>query len=100
MLKTVRYGGDGRLTLNVHWVQAPATVTTMAWCGPSSRSAMRLAAQATESVEPLLVWRGRLTFHADVMQESATSAANETASGIVVGKNFTIRKTPPMITPV
>ena len=79
MLKMVRYGGYGRLTLNVHCVQAPATVTTMAWCGPSSMRAMRLAAQATESVEPLLVWRGRLTFHADVMHESATSAANDGA---------------------
>ena len=52
---------------------------------------MRSAAYETESVEPLLVWRGRLTFQADVRHESATSAANDGASGMVVGKNVTIR---------
>src|SRR5437773_2881842 len=71
MLNTVRYQGDGSLTLNVHCVHAPATAMRTAGCGPSSTSDMSSAACETDKVDPLATEIGRLTFHVDLRHDAA-----------------------------
>ena len=52
-----------------------------AGCGPSSSSAVRFAAYDTESVDPLIVAIGRVTFHSDVMHAAKISSANASGCG-------------------
>ena len=58
-----------------------------ACCGPSSSSDIRLAAYDTDSVEPLAIVIGRLTFHIDVRHANSVSIANSAGSGKVVGND-------------
>jgi hypothetical protein len=76
MLKTVRYHGYARFTLNVHCIHPPVMAISIAGPVPSSSSAIKSAAYDTDSVDPLDSGSGRLTFQADVTQENTRSAAN------------------------
>src|SRR5262245_50696909 len=85
MLKTVRYSGSRRWANSVHCVSTPVIATTIAGPVPSSSSAIRSAAHDTDSVEPLPAGAGSVTFHVDVMQLNASSAANRNGCSIVNG---------------
>ena len=74
MLNNVRYAGFLVFILNVHWLQALATATSMVSCGPSRRSAAKSTAYDTDIVEPLLE-SGRLTLNADVAADNSSRMA-------------------------
>src|SRR5437762_210360 len=87
MLNTVRYHGSDCLALTVHCVNAPAIATSSAGRGPSSSSAIKLAAYPTDSVDRLATGIGRVTFHAEVRQEQHSRATNRVGSGHVRGND-------------
>src|SRR5688500_10177744 len=75
MLNNVRYAGFFAFILNVHWLQALVTATSMVSCGPSRRSAAKSTAYDTDIVDPLLE-SGRLTLNAEVAADSSRRMAN------------------------
>ena len=77
MLKSVRYGGFRVFILNVHWLHALATATSIVSCGPSMMSAAKSTAYDTDIVEPLLA-SGRLTLNAEVTAERRSRVAKST----------------------
>ena len=79
----------------MHCVQTPASATSIASFGPMSISAIRSAAYETESVQVLLSGNGRRTFHVDVRQDSAVSAAKASGSAMRVGTNHAVTRIPP-----
>src|SRR2546422_4290873 len=71
---------------SVHCAHTPTTATTIACCGPRSRSAVRSAAYDIESVDPLASAMGRLTFQMEVRQPATNSTANRPGRGYARGK--------------
>src|SRR5687768_10863633 len=99
MLKIVQWTGDRRWTRNVHWVQAAATASTIAACGPNRMSAISTDAYETESVDSFLAERTSLTFQIEVRQATTSSIANASGRGYVRGSHAAITYAPTPITP-
>src|SRR5687768_3218386 len=99
MLKIVQWAGYRCWTRNVHWVQAAATATTIAACGPNSMSVISTDAYDTESVDSCLAERTSLTFQIEVRQAMTSSAASASGRGYVSGNHATITYAPAPTTP-
>src|SRR5262245_24706718 len=98
MLKSVRYGGLRVFILNVHWLHALATATSIVSLGPSMMSAAKSTAYETDLVEPLLA-SGRLTLNAEVSADSASSVTKRSGcSNVARGPRMRTSEAPTAIT--